>query len=421
MLEALEALATADWHRLSHAYGPADDVPELLRALVSPDPRARDKAHEALYGDVLHQGTVYSATVAVVPIMLDLAGDPAVPDRGWLLAYLADVARSFVVIRPYEPEVFTGPRAEWPEWARDTSEAHDAVRRGLSRVVRLLDDPDAGVRRGAAAALASLRDDAPAASEALRARLAREGNQWVRAGIQLGLADLAPDPAARRALLLAAFRTEPGEGARVQLAMRLLEEEGVEDGVEAPAEALACVIGAIPAVTRRGIWVASAAKTQARPPSATAVPIWEGSAAEARAREAFDELARLGALAALSPNLLAIADALQRIPPRRLRAAPPPLLAALGAVEASPAPMFFVLESVAKALVRIAFPGVEGQAGREGTPGGLTSEQRAVLATLAESDTLWRVGAGNMRALLRPLAPLGVPQEREALRRFLAS
>ena len=37
MLDGLDAV---DWSALAHAYGPAADVPGLLRALLDPDPAA---------------------------------------------------------------------------------------------------------------------------------------------------------------------------------------------------------------------------------------------------------------------------------------------------------------------------------------------------------------------------------------------
>ena len=50
----LDGLDDIDWEALTHAYGPAADVPGLLRDLTVP---ARfEAALEALHGNVLHQG-----------------------------------------------------------------------------------------------------------------------------------------------------------------------------------------------------------------------------------------------------------------------------------------------------------------------------------------------------------------------------
>ena len=47
----LNGLDQGNWTRLTHAYGPADDVPELIRKLVSPDAALRRKALRELNGN----------------------------------------------------------------------------------------------------------------------------------------------------------------------------------------------------------------------------------------------------------------------------------------------------------------------------------------------------------------------------------
>ena len=48
------------WDLLEHAYGDAGDVPDMLAALRHPD--TNEEALYELYGSILHQGSVYSAT-----------------------------------------------------------------------------------------------------------------------------------------------------------------------------------------------------------------------------------------------------------------------------------------------------------------------------------------------------------------------
>jgi hypothetical protein len=52
-----------DWNAMEHAYGPVGDVPELVRALVSDTPAARESALDGVYGAVHHQGDVYECTL----------------------------------------------------------------------------------------------------------------------------------------------------------------------------------------------------------------------------------------------------------------------------------------------------------------------------------------------------------------------
>ena len=69
----LDGLADVPWADLTHAYGPAEDVPGLLRAAASGDAKAsRDAVHE-LFGNIWHQRTVYRATPYAVPFLARMA------------------------------------------------------------------------------------------------------------------------------------------------------------------------------------------------------------------------------------------------------------------------------------------------------------------------------------------------------------
>ena len=50
------------WQELHHAYGAADDVPPLLRAILSNEYDHGDFALQLLFGNIWHQRTVYQAT-----------------------------------------------------------------------------------------------------------------------------------------------------------------------------------------------------------------------------------------------------------------------------------------------------------------------------------------------------------------------
>jgi hypothetical protein len=52
----LERLDEISWHQLHHAYGLAEDVPELLRAL-SRSGEEQEEALGKLFGNIWHQGT----------------------------------------------------------------------------------------------------------------------------------------------------------------------------------------------------------------------------------------------------------------------------------------------------------------------------------------------------------------------------
>ncbi|MHC5906440.1 hypothetical protein ACVNF4_21420 [Streptomyces sp. S6] len=71
---------TTDWSRLSHAYGPADDIPGLFAGL---DGGPGDKEiWSGLWSALCHQGTVYTASFAALPLLTDIATGRAPGARG---------------------------------------------------------------------------------------------------------------------------------------------------------------------------------------------------------------------------------------------------------------------------------------------------------------------------------------------------
>lgn len=87
-----ERLAAISWSELTHAYGPADDLPARLQDLVSDDDKSWRTALDSFWGSICHQGTVYEASVAAVPFLTDIL--PHVPDerRAGILRVLAGLA-----------------------------------------------------------------------------------------------------------------------------------------------------------------------------------------------------------------------------------------------------------------------------------------------------------------------------------------
>ena len=82
-----------DWSTLPGAYGPATEIPTLLRQAVSAVPDERRKAIAELWGNLCHQGTVYEASVVAVPFLLDAAGSPHLSpaEREQLLALVVHI------------------------------------------------------------------------------------------------------------------------------------------------------------------------------------------------------------------------------------------------------------------------------------------------------------------------------------------
>ncbi|UYQ64374.1 HEAT repeat domain-containing protein [Streptomyces peucetius] len=163
-----------EWASLEHAYGPADDVPELLRGLASADPAERENALDGMYGAVHHQGDVYDSTLACIPFLMELVADPDVRDRGCVVELLTSIGGIDLDGDELDPE------DEEFEDAANYAMAASAVTAGADVFLGLLDDPDRGVRLAAPHALATLHSDPVRVLRLLRGRLEAEQDTEVR-------------------------------------------------------------------------------------------------------------------------------------------------------------------------------------------------------------------------------------------------
>jgi len=91
-LSALDGLDQVEWSAVRDAYGPATEVPALLRALVSANPEHREFACELLFQTIWHQGNVYSATAAAIPFLYNLLEADGPHDKDAVAALLAMIA-----------------------------------------------------------------------------------------------------------------------------------------------------------------------------------------------------------------------------------------------------------------------------------------------------------------------------------------
>ncbi|MGW2987562.1 hypothetical protein [Streptomyces goshikiensis] len=193
LARALDGLDARPWSSLSHAYGSAGDIPDLLRALTGADVDAADEALSELYGSVLHQGTVYAASAEAVPF---LAGIAASGHRtADVLALLGGMAES-------EDEYGVAPGA-----------VRAAVADRLPLLLPLLASPEQEIRRIAAWAVSHTRATANALP-ALRARWDEEAEPAARAEILAGIARLDPQAGAAAAAAI----LDPAQPAEVRMA-----------------------------------------------------------------------------------------------------------------------------------------------------------------------------------------------------------
>jgi len=192
----LEALKTVHWEELSHAYGEANDIPELLLALTSGEQIKREGAIETLFTNIYHQGTVYQASAYAAPFLIELLTYEKVQGKEDLLFLLAHLASGDGYHHQHldlssEEEIqgsqFQQEMAEQLFWVRKT---HEAVSAGKDIYLALLEHPDIRVKMGAAYLLAHLQEYAPQTIPLLYALFKSEGDERVKANLIFSLAAL---------------------------------------------------------------------------------------------------------------------------------------------------------------------------------------------------------------------------------------
>lgn len=185
----LTGIEEVDWASLGHAYGPADDVPELLRGLASADPAERETALDGMYGAVHHQGDVYDSTLACIPFLLELVADPVVQDRGSLVELLTSIGGIELDDDEELDELDPGEEEFIP--AANYAMAAAAIAAGADVFLGLVSDPDPEVRLAAPCALASLHPEPRRVLTLLRERLTVERDTEVRLALVAALGRIA--------------------------------------------------------------------------------------------------------------------------------------------------------------------------------------------------------------------------------------
>ncbi|MFE7596623.1 PBS lyase [Streptomyces sp. NPDC057494] len=194
----LTGIEEVDWASLGHAYGPADDVPELLRGLASADPAERETALDGMYGAVHHQGDVYDSTLACIPFLLELVADPGVQDRGCIVELLTSIGGIELDDDDEELDELGSEDEEFIP-AANYAMAAAAIAAGADVFLGLVSDADPEVRLAAPCALASLHPEPARVLTLLRERLTVERDTEVRLALVAAVGRIALRHAALRA------------------------------------------------------------------------------------------------------------------------------------------------------------------------------------------------------------------------------
>jgi len=151
----LEKLDSVPWSELNHAYGEASDVPEMLRDLASPKKAVRDEAVYEMFGNIWHQGTVYSATPPSIPFLLELLRSLEVKCKDQILQLLECCLKGTDYIGLEERLILNddAPGQTRSKHQALVYEIYLAICKGISTFETLLDDRSPLVRAGAVCVL----------------------------------------------------------------------------------------------------------------------------------------------------------------------------------------------------------------------------------------------------------------------------
>ncbi|NUR46958.1 MAG: HEAT repeat domain-containing protein [Hamadaea sp.] len=150
---------------MRHAYGTAEEVPALLRALGSAEPEERSEALSQFYNAVHHQGDVYQCTTATLPFLFELAADRRTPDRPAIVELLVSVGTA--AVQGFAEECEPDDEYAVPDFAGSAR----VFRQRAEAFLRLAADPDLEVRKAAIPGLAMFVDDPSVATVAISDRL----------------------------------------------------------------------------------------------------------------------------------------------------------------------------------------------------------------------------------------------------------
>ncbi|PHH52762.1 hypothetical protein CFIMG_003808RA [Ceratocystis fimbriata CBS 114723] len=196
--DPLDGLDSVDWSQLSHAYGPANDIPMFLKQLQSTNQDVCAAAGDALLSSIYHQGSRYSASVEAVPFLYSLISHKQTTGRAFLLYLVTSLAIGHptwsvpngVDIEQWQKRIAGLESPGEHSCQLHEFRAYEAVERGLPEIARCLEDESPSIRATAAHALAFFPRKADRSVTALLDLLDEEPTCTVRCTIFLALAIL---------------------------------------------------------------------------------------------------------------------------------------------------------------------------------------------------------------------------------------
>lgn len=192
-----EGLTQIEWDKLEHAYGPASDMPDVIRTLTWPDASVRRGALEHLNTTLWQRGSITQAAAYAIPFLIEALSKPATEDKREIIMLLARLGKGRSLLVPpdnrIQRDLLTDPdvQAQQQRERRWASTAAEAVARGIRTYLRLLDDDDLEVRLTIPYLLSTLPTQAQQSVPALGTHLGESNDPRVRASVLFALGSLA--------------------------------------------------------------------------------------------------------------------------------------------------------------------------------------------------------------------------------------
>jgi hypothetical protein len=223
-----QAIDNIEWDKLGHAYGGAGNTPAALEQLASDNEEERNEAHDFLFYSAYHQGTVYSATVEIVPILTRMVATEGFPERHQLLYALHlmyngtsyhDVHRGFTLMGDTTTQDYQQKVARELSWVEEIKKR---IRASLPVYLPLLTAPEWEARLVTPLLLCSLTEDYDTIRPVAVAAFEKETHPLCRAGL-LVLMGITGEPIRPR--WDAGLKDDPALLMRVVAASRLVRQE----------------------------------------------------------------------------------------------------------------------------------------------------------------------------------------------------
>lgn len=170
--DPLAGIADIPWPDLTHAYGPATDLPPLFPALLNAHHDRHEETWEEFWNLVMHQGTLYPATVAVIPLFIGWLDQPEVNVQGALWGFLTAAVTGNFQREEREDDFYTSYYGA--AYGEIVQRVRQAVLAGLPKYIDMAQSQDETNRKAAYTLLAELPEAIPTTLPLLGERLQHE-------------------------------------------------------------------------------------------------------------------------------------------------------------------------------------------------------------------------------------------------------